>query len=134
MAKTTRRATRGLAALDSLALHREIRRRHRLATRLTAKRDRLMARVHELDRQIQACGIGPARHTGTPRAGRSSTLAGALAGILKGKTMPVVKMPEAVKAAGYASDAKNLRTMINAALLKNTDLFRRVGRGLYTAR
>lgn len=136
MAKTARRATRGLAAITSKDLQRELRRRQKLAARLARKRDKLLARAAELDRQIADYHgtSGVTVRVGSPRGGRSSTLAGALAAALKGKTLTVTEMPEAVRAAGYESKAKNFRTMINAALLKHTDLFRRVSRGMYTAK
>ena len=53
--------------------------------------------------------------------------------MLKGKTMRVKEMPDAVKKEGYQTDAANFRTMITPALIKHTHIFKKVGRGEYTA-
>ncbi len=76
--------------------------------------------------------------TGPRRRGRKAkneggTLVEFLARMLKGKTMRVRDMPDALKKEGYRTDAANFRTMINQALIKHTKIFKKVGRGEYTA-
>ena len=138
--RVVRRAARGLSKVSVQDINRELARRQKVASQLEVKRARLLSRVAELDREIRECGgsVGPARggdrRTGSPRGGRSSTLAGALSALLKGKTMFVTEMVDAVRAAGYKSDAANFRTMINATVIKHANLFRRVARGQYTAK
>lgn len=104
------------------------------------KRSNLLAQVAELEREIRGCGVGPSgvlslrgQPAGRPRGGRSSTLAQALAALLKGKTMSVTDAAKAVQQAGYKTGSPNFRTIVNAALLANKGLFTRKGRGLYTA-
>ena len=48
--------------------------------------------------------------------------------------MGVAEMAEAVQKAGYATKSPNFRTIVNAAVLREKKLFRRVGRGQYTVR
>ena len=136
------RTVRGLAKVSFVEINRELARRRKLATRLTNKRAHLLDRVAEVERQIRECGVSVngaervrgAAKAGSPRGGRSSTLAGALASLLKGRTMSVTDMSEAVQKAGYRTNSPNFRVIVNAALLNHTGLFRRVGRGQYTAR
>ena len=137
MAKSVvRRAARGLAKVSVEEIDREIARRRKAASRLEVKRDRLLSKLADLEREIRECGGGALSVAayGSPRAGRTSTLQKALAELLKGRTMSVTEMAQAVQKAGYRTDSPNFRTIVNAALIKHTSLFRRVGRGQYTAR
>lgn len=149
--KRGRRASAGanLASLSMTELQREIARRGRKVQGLMRRRARLMARVDRLDSIIRehggSAGGGARRGPGRPagrgagrggrRGGRgenSKSLAQSLADLLKGKTMGVTEAAEAVKAAGYKTSAENFRTMVNLQLIKS-GLFKRVGRGQYTA-
>ena len=136
--KISQRAVRGRAKVSVAALDRERRRRQKAASQLEAKRSRLLSKVADLEREIQ--GLGGSvngtghRNAGRLRGGRTTTLPQALASLLKGRTMSMTDATEAVQRAGYTSNSKNFRTIVNAALLNNTDLFKRVGWGKYTAR
>ena len=129
----------GLMSLGGLswgALQREMRRRQKRAATLVRKRDRLHAAIARLEAQIQSLG-GTARAGRVPgrarRAPRGDGLAQWLHRVLQGKTMGVTEVAGAVREAGYATKAENFRTIVNACLLKHKNLFKRVGRGQYTA-
>jgi hypothetical protein len=47
--------------------------------------------------------------------------------------MSVTDAAAAVLESGYKTSAENFRTMVNQALIKRTDLFKKVARGKYTA-
>ncbi len=140
--KGVRRAVRGLANVPSDSLSRELARRQKVASELEVKHANLLAEVADLEREIRECGGNVNGATadrgngkaGRPRGGRSSTLPQALAQLLKGKTMSVTDAAEAVQRAGYATKSPNFRVIVNAALLREKALFKRKGRGLYTAK
>jgi hypothetical protein len=54
--------------------------------------------------------------------------------VLKGKEMRVTDAAVAVQKAGYKTNSKTFRVQVNIALVKRKDLFKRVGRGVYTAK
>ncbi len=101
----------------------------------------MLTEVADLQREIReyggsvdgvaARGHSNARH---PRGGRASTMPQALAPLLKGKTMSVTDAAEAVQRAGYTTNSPNFRVIVNATLLREKVLFKRMGRGLYTAK
>lgn len=167
MAKTSRRrgargragATRPSAPLHSVSisdLQAEIARRQRSASGLVKKRERLAAKVAELDRQLATFGIEPgaapaaqrrastpARTTGTgpgrrgprgPRAKNSQSLVEALHKAMTGRTLGVSEAAKAVLDAGYNTKSSNFRTVVNQTLLVNKDRFKKVERGRYTAK
>jgi len=123
---------------------------------LESERDELMTRVEELNAEIErlAGQAGVARTRGRGRGrrpaagGRRRTARGtprkrpynemnlvdALAKTLKGKTMSVTDVSEAVQQNGYRTSSANFRTIVNQTLINNPDRFERVGRGQYTAR
>ena len=68
------------------------------------------------------------------RAQNKLSLVAALQEVLKGKTLSVAEMESAVKKKGYRSSSDNFRGIINQALVKNTDVFKRVERGRYKVR
>lgn len=129
------------SSLESLTvadLHRELRKRERSQGRivksLMSKREKLAAKLAELDSEI-------ARHGGSVRSGRrggsrprnDTNLADALLAVLTGATMGVTEVAEAVKKAGYKTSSPNFRTIVNQTLI-NSGKFKRVGRGLYTSK
>jgi hypothetical protein len=126
----------GLASLSVVELNHELRRRARRLPTLQRRRDRFAAKVAALDEQIAVLG-GASRNGyggGRKRPRNEMKLVDALAQVLKGKTMRVMDAAEAVQKDGYRSSATPLgfRIMVNQTLLKGP--FKRVGRGLYTAR
>ena len=136
MARRPERAVRGLAGCSSEAIQAELRRRTRMLGKLQKKRATLAAKLAKLDREIVAAGGMPRAGGGGGGRGRarnSQSLVEALAVLLKDKTMNVTDAAEAVQRAGYQTSSPNFRTMVNQALLKK-DVFKRVGRGQYTAK
>ena len=137
---TRKRAVRGLAKVPMSMLAAELHRRRRQLGPLTRELGAARARVEELQGQIAVLG---GEEGGTPTYGRrggrrrprnKAGLAEALAGALRGKTMGVADAAEAALRSGYKSTAENFRVIVNAALIKRRDLFRKVRRGKYTAK
>jgi lambda repressor-like predicted transcriptional regulator len=122
-----------LSDIPTSRLQSEIERRKAKALELARERDRLMARIAKIDAELREHGasitMGRRRRAGA----RQGTLAAALAQVLKGKEMGVTEAAEAVRKAGYKTNAENFRTIVNACLIRHTDMFRKVRRGLYTA-
>lgn len=73
-----------------------------------------------------------ARRGRPPRDGLS--LVDRLHQVLAGKEMGVSEAGQAVLDSGYKTASKNFRTVINQTLLSNKDRFRKVSRGIYTAK
>ena len=122
-----------LASLPMAALQAEMRRRARAGSGLLRKRAKLAAKLAALDAQIRAAGLTGGGSTGRVRPQNKSNLADALAAVLKGKTMGVTEVAEAVRKAGYNTNAANFRTIVNQCLIKHRTMFKKVERGQYTA-
>src|SRR5262245_60540960 len=117
MAKRSRRARAGLASLSIVDLQREITRRSRRSHALLKRRTGLAAKLASLDGEIRSLGgsIGPSFSAGSAggsrrRARNATNLVEALAKVLRGKTMRVADVTDAVQGAGYRTTAKNFRT------------------------
>ncbi len=131
-------AKKSLDTLTMRELQHELRRRQRMVGSrvrgLTLRRNRLVERLTEVDEELSKlgarAGIIPA---GRKRPHNELKLGEALAKLLKGQTMAVTKITEAVQEAGYATVSPNFRTIVNQTLIKDSR-FKRVGRGLYTAK
>ncbi|HYE63536.1 MAG TPA: hypothetical protein VD997_16215 [Phycisphaerales bacterium] len=131
-----------LANVTAQELEAELRRRLRAAGPLQRKRDRLLAKLAQIEKQIQALGGDfdqPRRGNrgaipGRRRARNEKPLPGALHEVLKGRTMGIAEIAEAVQRAGFKTHSKNFRVMVNIALTKHPKLFKRVARGQYTSR
>ena len=121
----------GLRNLSIRDLHAEIRRRERAAGGLLRRREKLLAKLAQLDAQISKQGLS-VPGTGGTRPRNSMNLVEALTKVLKGKTLSVTEAAEAVQEAGYRTSAANFRTIVNQALIKNSKVFKKVGRGQYT--
>lgn len=130
-----------LSRLSAAELQRELERRSRSVRKLERQRDRLAAKLEDLEEKIRLMGgslnghAGRGRRaggTGRTRPKNDMTLIEALTKVLTGKTMRVVDAVEAVKKAGYKTNSNNFRTQVNIALTKGP--FKRVGRGQYTAK
>ena len=133
MAKRGRRS--GLASLPTAAIERELRRRARRVLVLERRRDRIADKLAAMDAQIRAMGGSSNGRmiSGRKRPRNETNLAEALAKVLKGKTMSVTEVAGAVQRAGYRTSAANFRVIVNQNLIKHRDLFKKVGRGQYTA-
>lgn len=139
-----------LSAIPTFALQAELKRRASSVSMLQKHRDALAAQLASVEAELSVltgdsfaaapAAAAPKRRGGRRKGGggrrREGSLAMTLHKILQGKSMSVTEAVEAIKAAGYASDSPNLRVMANQQLIskKNSDLFRRVKRGVYTAR
>lgn len=135
----------GLAHLSMNELRAELARRARAAQSLQRKRAKLVTKLNALDERIRDLGLNAGIHTNGVRTGRvgavpgrkrarnETNLAEALAKVLKGKTMGVTEVAEAVQKAGYQTTAANFRTIVNQCLIKNNKMFKKVERGQYTA-
>ncbi|MCL4199335.1 MAG: hypothetical protein KJZ69_17730 [Phycisphaerales bacterium] len=136
-----------LNRIPTVELLRELERRQAMAGEYEARRAAMEKELAAIDAEIAALqgasgtrvnGAAP-RHirrsaAARTRAANQVPLNMALHNLLKGKTMSVSEAAEAVRKSGYKSNAANFTTVVNLTLLKRTDLFRRVGRGKYTAR
>ena len=116
-------------------LQAELKRREKAVRQLERKRTRLVEQLAEVDKEIAAAGGGRTRqHAGGRRRPRNEkNLADAMADTLKGKTLSVTELAEAVQQEGYRTTSPNFRTIVNQALLKD-DRFKRVSRGKYTVK
>lgn len=145
-----------LATIPTTDLRAELERRASSISLLREHRDDLAAKLAAVEAELavltgaplpiadQAAATrgrtrrGGGRGKGGRRGGkrREGSLAMTLHKVLQGKTMSVSEAVDAIKAAGYSSDSPHLRVMVNQQLISkaNADLFRRVRRGMYTAR
>ena len=148
--KSTAARTGSLRGVSTTALQAELQRRGSDLTKLEAKRDALMAELDQVDNEIlvinaalSAAGLGgSSRRVGPGRARRAGarkrprnekSLEVALADVLKGKTMGVTEVAEAVQRAGYKTTSPNFRTIVNQTLIRSS-LIKKLGRGAYTAK
>lgn len=130
--KTSARRSSG-GSLENLSvseLQAELNRRRRGVSRLERRRAKLMAELADINAEIAGMG-GSIGGSGGGRR-NNMTLPDALHQVLSGTTMSVSEAADAVRAAGYQSNAANFRTMVNQALLKDKR-FKKVARGQYTA-
>jgi hypothetical protein len=135
MAKRTARGSgNNLEGLSLADLEREIQRRKRGMAGLLRRRERTAAKLRDLDALISSMGGSPGRAPGARTRPKNETnLVDALAAALKGKTMGVTEAAEAVQKAGYRTSAANFRVIVNQTLI-NSGKFKRVERGMYTAK
>jgi hypothetical protein len=156
MAKRGRSSSVSLSDVSAEALQKELARRQGRVAAMVRERDALLAKAAKLDGEIRMFGGAPAARAARPgRSGRPAKggrrrgggtgmgaatrqanpggLITALGKVLAGKTMGVTEAAEAVQKAGYTTNAENFRTIVNACLIKNKKVFRKVSRGKYTA-
>lgn len=122
-----------LATTDIAELRRELAKRESVGNKLAARRDRLLKKVAEIEKEMAALGVIGKAGVRVPRAKNAAPLVDVLAKMLKGKEMGIPAIVEGLPAAGYVSQSPNFRTMVNVALLKKSH-FKRTGRGVYTAK
>jgi hypothetical protein len=145
-----KKAASGLTAMTTAEIHRELHNRVLKAKALGRKRDALLAKVAAIDAMIREYGGSTSTGTyatpyvpksgeitarGTPRKRpvNAAGLAESLHKVLKGKTMGVTEVAKAVVDAGYLTTAANFRTIVNQCLTNHRKLFKKLGRGKYTA-
>lgn len=125
----------GLSGLPIAVLQAELRRRSRSVSSLAKRREKLIAKLNELDALIRASG-GTLSGTGAvgvrKRPKNDTNLEEALARMLKGKTMSVTEASIEVQKSGYRTSAENFRTIVNQCLIRSKK-FKKVSRGQYTA-
>lgn len=144
-ARTATRGKRGgrkLAVVSTADLRAELQRREGQVGKLMSRHNELAAELAQIEAELGALGI--AASGGAGRGGRRGAAAGrrrhrndanleeSLAKVLKGKTMGVTEVAEAVQAAGYKTTSPNFRTIVNQTLLRS-GLIKKVSRGQYTA-
>ncbi|MCX5691918.1 MAG: hypothetical protein NTV94_19350 [Planctomycetota bacterium] len=138
----------GLNGLSTASLQRELERRQSQFSQLKKLRDQLIEQVLDIDEELKAlsgaasaggakvaAGSKPGRKAGSPRGPRPKNALGlpeSLAAMLKGKIMTVSEAADAVKKAGYKTNAVNFRVMVNQAFIKHKKLFKKVKHGHYT--
>lgn len=129
-----------LADLSVSVLLREVAKRQGKAAALRRRRDALARRIERIEAQIRGLGgdvgkRGPGRPRGSGSGARRQAggLAAALHQMLQGRVMGVTEAAQEVVKAGYKTGAANFRTIVNAALIKHKHLFKKKGRGKYTA-
>ncbi|HWB20761.1 MAG TPA: hypothetical protein VG711_10700 [Phycisphaerales bacterium] len=128
-------------------LERELSRRKAEATRLWERRRELLSELAEVEGELSRISVQfrGRRIVGTrmrvqkdvrvARGGRprnALNLVESLRKALTGKTMSVAELVREVKSTGYKTTSPNFRTIVNQALLANRDVFKKVGRGVYT--
>jgi hypothetical protein len=137
MAKKSAQAGRGLKTVSSQALEAELRRRERGVGKLVRQHAKMLRAIAELEARIRdqggALSSNGSRNGVRHRPRNESNLIDALAAVLKGTTMSVTEVAEAVQEAGYKTTSDNFRTIVNQALIKS-DKFKKVARGQYTAK
>ena len=124
-------AKTAMSALTTGEVEAELKRRKLHIARLIARRERLLAMARSLGEEIAGLG-GPAAARRT-RPSNDTTLAEAMGKVLSGKTMRVAEIAERVQSEGYRSASPNFGRLVTQAL-RASNKFKRVGRGLYTAK
>ncbi len=126
-----------LAAIDTAELAAELRRREASVGRLERKREKILAQLEAIDRELAEAGalLGAAGGipSGRKRHRNDSNLEQALVDLLTGQVMSVTEATEAVQRAGYRTTSPNFRTIVNQALIKSNKV-KKVARGQYTAK
>lgn len=153
-----------LSTISFADLQNEMRRREAVLQNLMSQRQRINEQLQMIDMEIAHQGGQPVLNTGEfagrPRRGRpagtgrnkgmaspihgrrgrkgsgpdGSGLVQSLRKVLTGTQMSIQEMCDAVKRAGYRSSSPNFRTIVNAALGNNRAMFKRIKRGVYTAK
>lgn len=143
-AKSSTRSA-GLSRLSLSQLQREMDRRAAGVARLEKRRAKLLDELAQVEHEIaQAGGVitrGGARVAGVTRRGtprkrpkNATNLVEALHRTLKGRTLSVTDVAEAVQKGGYKTTSPNFRTIVNQALITHKKLFRKISRGKYTSK
>jgi hypothetical protein len=129
-----------LSSVTIVDLQKEIQRRQKLLPSMIAQRDALNCEIAELQGLAMPSVGKQAKREATPkravrrRAKNKISLADALAQFLKGKAKVTVGEAMAgVLSAGYKTESKDFRQVVNGTLLKDKQ-FKNVGRGEFALR
>jgi hypothetical protein len=137
MATRSANAGASLRGASLEELRREFERRRRSSGKLLKKRQRIASQLEEIDAQLAMLDIttgGSSRARGARKRPQNAMgLVPFLVKVLTNKTMGVTEVSMAVQRAGYKTTSPNFRTIVNQALIKHTDKFKKLGRGKYTA-
>jgi hypothetical protein len=131
MAKKNNPKSSPLAAINASELRRELAVREQRIQQLHTLKNKLAARMADIDKEMAANGI--AGGGGGPRPRNEVSLLDALTTALKGKELSVGDAIAAVEKAGYISTSPSFRVIVNQRL-SDPKHFKRVGRGVYTAK
>ncbi len=126
-----RKPSEGLTRLSTTKLQAEMQRRSAKLRSLQRRYDKLAAKLDALQKEIAASG-GAMTHANGNGINELSLVA-SLKIALTGKTLGVSQAVDAVLAMGYVTTSPIFRLMVNMALNKHRDKFKRVSRGRYTA-
>ncbi len=146
--RSAARGTGALASMSTEAIAAELARRQNAAPALRDREAELMAELDDIRSQLAGLDVAPARgrrrgggrgpgwpaggSTGRKRPRNDANLETYLARVLKGKTMGVTEVANAVKRAGYKTTSPNFRTIVNQTLIRS-DKIKKLARGKYTA-
>ena len=133
-----------LSEITTDELESELRRRLTALRPLIKKRERMLLSLEKIEVAIERAGglvqgrtvsVGPkpgSRPIRRKRADGSPTLHESMYKILRGKTMSVAILTQHLQKAGFPSKAPTFRVMVNQALIKHTNMFKKVSHGKYT--
>lgn len=136
--KTTKRKAAPVsdtaAGMTTAELHAELHRRGRNVRKLERRRERLLLDLAGVEKELASEGALSASGGIRRRPRNEMNLVNSLAAVLQGKEMSVTEVTQAVQQAGYLTTAANFRTIVNQALIREKKKFKKVSRGMYTAR
>jgi hypothetical protein len=133
-----------LKSLSTAELQKELERRQKNAHKLLARREKLLAELAEVEKELSFFGVieGGANAkgsssrsadagTGRRRAKNAMTLPDAICSAMEIRAVVSPKeASELVRANGFKTTSKNFNMMVSNALAKD-ERFKRVGRGQY---
>lgn len=120
--------------MSTAELQAELSRRERNVRKLERRREKLMGELAEIEKELASEGALSSSGGIRRRPRNEMNLVDSLAVVLKGKEMSVTDVTQAVQQAGYMTTAANFRTIVNQALIREKKKFKKVSRGMYTAR
>jgi predicted transcriptional regulator len=132
--KRSSKNTPSIKGMSISDLQAELKVRQREVTKLQRRREKLYEQISSIDSELAALGALSSSGAVLRRPKNEMNLVDSLAKTLKGKTMSVTEVAEAVQKQGYMTTAANFRTIVNQALIRETKVFKKVARGQYTAR
>ena len=132
-----------LKSLSTSDLQKELERRQKNAHKLEARREKLLAELAEIEKELSYFGVNPrgsgakggatptSESTGRRRAKNAMTLPDAICSAMEVRAVVSPKeASELVRANGFKTTSKNFNMMVSNALAKD-ERFKRVGRGQY---